>query len=59
MDVNHLPLNEEIVRAILNNPEVTYNDLEALYWSITNSAAMGGWASPLLNVINDKFEELL
>lgn len=59
MDANHLPLNNEIAWAILNNPEVTYDDLEALYWSITNSEEMGGWASPLLNVINDKFEELL
>lgn len=56
---NHLPVNPEITRAVLDNPEVTYDDLESLYWSITNCEAMGGWSSLFLNEINERQADMV
>lgn len=33
----HLPVTKEIIFSLLKNPNVTYLDLESLYWSVANS----------------------
>jgi len=59
MIVSNLPVTEENVRLVLNSPSVTYDDLDSLYFSVTNCEALGGWTSPLLDKINCRYDDLL
>lgn len=47
----YVRLTPEIARAVINNPYVTYDDLDALYFMVTNDPDMG-WGSPLLTEIS-------
>jgi len=49
-DTNHLPVNADNVRAILSNPNVTYEDCDALYFSLCNSPSFGG-CHPLVDEV--------
>jgi len=48
-DPYHLPVSPYIVRALINNPAVTYADLDALYFSVCNSSMTG--CDPLVDEI--------
>ena len=52
-DRNHLPVNDEIITAVISNPDCTCDDLEALIASIGNCEAMGGVASPWIQTLLD------
>ena len=43
-----LPVNDEIIQGVMNNPRVTCNDLEAIAASVANQ---DGMASPWINII--------
>ena len=41
MDTTHLTVNASNVTATVNNPDVTLDDLEALYFSLCNNERYG------------------
>jgi len=49
-DPYHLPVNAEIVHAVISHPDTTYADLDALYFSVVNNPELGG-CDPLINEI--------
>ena len=53
----HLPVNTEIVTAIVNRPDVTYADLDALYFSVVNNPDMGG-CDPVIDMILERMREV-
>lgn len=57
-DVNHLDITETIVRAVLKNPRVTFEDLDALYFSLCNSPHFG-MAHPLTSEVLKKQSEIV
>lgn len=57
-DVNHLQLTEDIVHAILRNPKVTYEDCDALYFSLCNCPEFG-CADPLVDEVIAKQREIV
>jgi len=58
MDVNHLPITEKIVRAIMDNPKVTFEDLDAVYFSLCNHPDFG-MSHPLADEVLEKQRELV
>ena len=56
-DVNHLPVNDTIVTAILRNPHITYEDCDALYFSLCNHPDYGG-THPLVDDVLRKQGEV-
>ena len=56
-DVYHLPVTDEILAAAINYPDITYNDLDALVFSVYNQEGMGP-ASEWLPVLSDKMNEI-
>ena len=57
-DANHLPLTEKNVRAVLDNPDVTFEDCDALYFSLCNSDKFG-IAHPLVDEVLAKQGEIV
>ena len=55
-DTRSLPVNDEIIEAVLNNPDVTISDLEALCASVANQ---NGMADPCIEIILAKEGELV
>lgn len=41
MDTNHLPLSDELVKAVLLNSKSTFDDMYAIYKSLCNSSKYG------------------
>jgi len=41
-DPYRLPLNDEIIAAVLHNPHATFEDMDALYFSLCNHPNYGG-----------------
>lgn len=56
-DVFHLPVNEEIVLLLLDSKNLTYEDWDAIYFSIGNSEM--GFCHPILEKVSKKKTEAL
>ncbi len=54
-DAVHLPLTDEIVLSVVNNINVTFDDLDALVFSFWN---MGEYCNPLVDVVLAKQGEV-
>lgn len=55
--LTHLPITEELVESVINNPDRTYADLEATHASILNTPE--GYAHPLARKVEDALDEIV